>query len=300
MDWKSISIDDKDIFDSFFALRQPEASDYTFTNFFIWHFSRCIHYAIYNDFLCVQITYPNQQPLALMPIGTGDVAEVFEKLAEDFSKRQIPFKMRAITKDVVTRVENALPDRFHFSPEPDRFDYVYSVDELIRLEGNKFKAKRNHLNIFKQTYDYRYYPLLPDLLDDVVRSEIEWCKKRDCEGQENLENEKKGILEAVNHYDRLCFQGGILKIDGKTVAFTFGEPLTTDTLVVHIEKADPDIRGAYQMINQQFLENEFSHMTYVNREEDLGIEGLRKAKQSYNPVKMIEKFTCKLQSPSLR
>ncbi len=294
MDWKEISIGDKDLFDRFFALRRPEASDYTFTNFFIWHYSRQIHYAVADDFLHIQVTYPGKQPLAMMPIGVGDVAGAFERLVEDFSRRDIPFRMRAITQDTVQEVEAARPGRFVFAPERDRFDYVYSVEELIRLEGSKYKPKRNHVNIFQQTYDYRYYPLLPDLLDDVVGSEIEWCKKRNCESQEDLENEKKGILEAARNYDILCFQGGVLKVNGKTVAFTFGEPLTSDTVVIHVEKADPDIRGAYQMINQQFLENECPQMTYVNREEDLGIEGLRKAKMSYNPVKMIEKFTCDL------
>jgi uncharacterized protein len=294
MDWKEITIGDKDFIDRFLARNQPEASDYTFTNLFIWHFSRQIHLAVAEDFLCIRVTYPNREPLAMMPIGTGDPAGVFERLAEDFHQRGLRFRMRAVTKETAAAVERALPGRFAFAPEPDRFDYVYSVDELVRLEGARFKPKRNHINVFKETYNYRYYPLLPDLLPDVARSEIEWCKKRDCESQEDLENEKKGILEAASHYDILCFQGGVLKVDGRTVAFTFGEPLTKDTVVIHIEKADPDIRGAYQMINQQFLENEFPHMTWVNREEDLGIEGLRKAKLSYNPARMVEKFQCEL------
>lgn len=294
MDWKAISIDDKELFDRYLAANQPEASDYTFTNLFIWHFSRAIHFAVVDDFLCVRVTYPGKEPLAMMPVGAGDPAGVFDALVEDFRGRGLVFRMRGITRDMVERIERARPGRFAFAPEPDRFDYVYSVEELIRLEGNRFKSKRNHINIFKQTYDYRYYPLLPDLLKDVAESEIEWCKKRDCESREDLENEKKGILEAVTHYDTLCFHGGVLKVDGRTVAFTFGEPLTKDTVVIHIEKADPDVRGAYQMINQQFLENEFPGMAYVNREEDLGIEGLRKAKQSYNPVKMVEKFTAEV------
>jgi len=293
MDWIDITIDAKDRFDRYFAQSPCEASDYTFTNFFIWHLSRRIRYAVHDDFLFIEVQYPGQSPLALMPFGAGPLEQAVRILAEDFRRRDLPFYLRAVTKDRVEDLQRVTPDMFTFNPEPDRFDYVYRVDDLIRLEGNRYKPKRNHINVFKETYDYRYYPILPDVLHEVVDSEIEWCKKRDCESQEDLENEKKGILEAVKNYDRLCFQGGILKVAGKPVAFTFGEPLTNDTVVIHIEKADPDIRGAYQMINQQFLENEFPHMTWVNREEDLGIEGLRKAKQSYYPAKMIEKFTCK-------
>ncbi len=293
MEWTQITISDKELFDRFFAIRRPEASDYTFTNFFIWHFGREISYAMLDDFLCIRITSPGKDPLALMPIGRGNSTGVMEKLFLDFRDRNLPFQMRAVTQDFVREIEQTVPGRFSFSPEPDRFDYVYLVSELVALEGNKFKTKRNHINTFRETYDYTYLPLTLDLLEHVELAEVEWCKKRDCESQESLETEKKGILEATRHFQQLQFQGGVLKVKDKVVAFTFGEALTKDTVVIHIEKADPDIRGAYQMINQQFLEHQWPHMTFVNREEDLGIEGLRKAKASYNPVKMIEKFTCR-------
>jgi hypothetical protein len=290
MDWKHITIEDKPIFDQFFRQQSVELSDYTFTNLFIWHFSRCTYFSIVNNFLCIQLKPTGQSPISLMPIGQGDIAGVIESLTDDFKTREIPFRMRAISNKVKIAIETALPNRFTFTPERDRFDYVYDIQELIKLEGSKFKAKRNHLNMFKELYKYSYHPLTPDLLDSVVAAEIDWCEKRNCESQENLENEKRGIIEAAGHFDRLGFEGGVLKVDDKVVAFTFGESITEDMVVIHIEKADPDIRGAYQMINQQFLEHRWPQMKFVNREEDLGIEGLRKAKESYNPCKMIEKY----------
>jgi uncharacterized protein len=290
MDWKEITIADKDLFDRFFSLRPPEASDYTFTNFFIWHFGREIAYAVTNDFLCIQVTVPGKDPHLLMPIGRGNLGGALETLVRDFVNRNLPFRMRAVTREGVGEIEQALPGRFSVTPEPDRFDYVYRVSELIVLEGSKFKQKRNHLNIFRQTYHSTYQPLTADLLAEVEQAEIEWCKKHDCQNREGLDTEKTGILQATRHFQQLRFQGGVLKVEGKIVAFTFGEALNPDTVVIHIEKADPDIHGAYQMINQQFLEHQWPNMTWVNREEDLGIEGLRKAKTAYNPVKMIEKF----------
>jgi hypothetical protein len=275
------------------SVRPPEASDYTFTNFFIWHFGREISYIELEGFLCLQVIVPNRDPVALMPIGQGNLVGVFDTLVRDFESRNIPFRMRAVTTDMVHQIEQEMPGRFICEPEPDRFDYVYRVSELISLEGNKFKQKRNHLNMFRKQYQFTYLPLTEDLLGEVELAEIEWCEKHDCDSQENLDAEKTGILEATRHFHQLRFQGGVLKVEGKVVAFTFGEALTKDTVVIHIEKADPDVRGAYQMINQQFLEHQWPHMTWVNREEDLGIEGLRKAKAAYNPAKMIEKFTCR-------
>ncbi|MFA5864229.1 MAG: phosphatidylglycerol lysyltransferase domain-containing protein [Phycisphaerae bacterium] len=290
MDWKEISIDDKELFDRYFWMKQYAVSDFTFTNLFIWHFSRLIHFAVVNDFLCVRVTYSEQPPVWFMPLGNGDLGAVLDGLEEDCKEREAPFRMRALSKGMVEEIEQARPGKFSFMVERDRFDYVYLVSDLIKLDGAKYKGKRNHINIFQQMYHYEYLPLSADVLREVTEAEIEWCKKRDCESHEGLENEKKGILQAVEYFDRLKFQGGVLKINGKAGAFTFGESLTKDTVVIHIEKADPDIRGAYQMITQQFLEHEWPGMTFVNREEDLGIDGLRKAKQSYHPVKLIEKY----------
>ncbi len=292
MDWKHITIEDKPIFDRFFKQAKIELSDYTFTNLFIWHFSRCTYYAVLDDFLCIQIKATGQSPVVLMPIGQGDIAGVIEELEDDFKSRDIPFSMRAISNEIRTTLEAVLPKRFVFTAERDRFDYVYDVQELVKLEGTKFKAKRNHLNKFREFYGdrFRYHPLTHDLLGEVVSAEIAWCEKRNCDSQENLENEKRGIIEAINHFDHLDFEGGVLKVDDKVVAFTFGEAITEDMAVIHIEKADPDVRGAYQMINQQFLEHRWAQMKFVNREEDLGIEGLRKAKESYNPCRMLEKY----------
>ncbi|HQI78527.1 MAG TPA: phosphatidylglycerol lysyltransferase domain-containing protein, partial [Petrotogaceae bacterium] len=104
--------------------------------------------------------------------------------------------------------------------------------------------------------------------------------------------EKIAIFRALENFDKLGLTGGILKVSGKIAGFTFGEPISEDTVLIHIEKADPDTKGAYTAINQVFLEKQWKHMSYVNREEDLGLEGLRKAKESYHPVKMIEKYGC--------
>ncbi len=237
MDWKEITLDDKEIFDRYISLAPIELSDYTFTNFFIWHFTRQTQFCETEDFLCIRITDPDRPPVALMPLGIGDLRAVLEKIIEDFHQRRIPFFMRAIGADRARAMEEAMPGRFIIAPEPDRFDYIYRVKDLIELDGKKFKDKRNHINVFKEKYHSSYHPLTAELLDEVCRAEIEWCKKRDCESQESLENEKMGILEAAKNFERLKFSGGLLRVEGRPVAFTFGEPLTHDMAVIHIEKA---------------------------------------------------------------
>ena len=290
MEFKEISIDDKPCFDRYFSLQPVGLSDYTFTNLFIWHFSRSIRYALIDDFLCLEVQYRGQPPLAMMPFGQGDLRGVLQKLIEYFHTRSLKFRMRAVAKEMVEQIESLMPDACEFEPERDRFDYVYSVNDLIRLDGRDYHGKRNHLNAFKMQYDYSYHPLTSDLVPAVRGAQIAWSRRFDWESRPGLADEHTGILEALDHFETLSFKGGVVKVEGNVVAFTFGEQLTPDTVVIHIEKADPEFRGAYQMINQQFLEHEWSHMTFVNREEDLGVEGLRKAKQSYHPVKMIEKY----------
>jgi hypothetical protein len=291
MDWKEIGIEHKPLYDRFFKVDECEVSDLTFTNLFIWRHSREIHSVVLDDVLCIRIKYPEKSPLLLMPCVHGNIKKALEKTIGEFQECNTPFRMRAVSVDMVESLKAIFPNKFLFNPEPDRFDYVYSVRELIDLEGTKFKPKRNHINGFVEAYSWTYHPLDETLLDAVAEGEIEWCKKRDCESVADLESEKKGILEALENFPDLKFKGCVIRIDGKIVAFTFGEAITDDMAVIHVEKADPDIRGAYQMINRQFLMNEFSSMTWVNREEDLGIDGLRKAKLSYNPVRMVEKFT---------
>lgn len=292
MEWTEIAIDDKARFERFGAMKHYEVSDLSFTNCFIWHFSRTIETAVAGDFLCIRVTYPGRAPLALMPRGQGDLKGVLEKLIDDFAFNRAAFRMRALSKVMADEIEAAMPGRFQFTPERDRFDYVYRVSDLIELAGKAYRSKRNHLNRCRMMYDFSYEPLTGELVDAVAGAQIRWCQKHGGAGDDVLRHEHTGIMEALKHFDRLAFRGGALVLSGNVVAFTFDEALTDDMVVIHIEKADPDVHGAYQAINQQFLAHEWSDMAYVNREEDLGIEGLRQAKQSYRPVKMIEKYRC--------
>lgn len=158
------------------------------------------------------------------------------------------------------------------------------------LWQEKLHGKRNHINKFKALYpDWSYEPLNDDNVEDCFQMALKWRNKNGCEDDPEKNAEMCVTLNSLRLYKELGLKGGVLKADGKIVAFTVGEPVSDDTFVVHIEKAFAEVDGAYPMINQQFVQHECMEYEYVNREEDTGAEGLRKAKLSYRPAFLEEK-----------
>lgn len=178
---------------------------------------------------------------------------------------------------------------FDFTYNRDRSDYIYSVEELIALKG-KNTIRKNHLNQFlTNCANFVYEKISSQNREEVLEVSKEWFLESQTDDI-GLINENKGIQSVLENYESLDVKGGLIRVNGEIVSFSFGEVLNKETALIHIEKARADIAGAYQIINQQLLLNEFSHLTYANREEDLGLEGLRRSKMSYNPVFLIDKY----------
>ena len=176
---------------------------------------------------------------------------------------------------------------------------MYETEKLASLAGKKLHGKRNHINKFKALYpDWSYEPLNDDNVEDCFQMALKWRNKNGCEDDPEKNAEMCVTLNSLRLYKELGLKGGVLKADGKIVAFTVGEPVSDDTFVVHIEKAFAEVDGAYPMINQQFVQHECMEYEYVNREEDTGAEGLRKAKLSYRPAFLEEKGIVKEWSDS--
>ena len=169
-------------------------------------------------------------------------------------------------------------------------DYVYRIDKLIHLRGNKYHTLKNHINRFNKKYTWEYLPLTPGLVDECLILQEEWCRSKNCLESHHLLNEDKAVIEALQKMNILNYKGGVIRIKEKVEAFTLGELMNPETLVIHIEKANPEFPGLYPVLQQQFLEQEWSHIPFVNREQDLGIEGLRKSKLSYHPEYMVNKY----------
>jgi hypothetical protein len=292
---KEISINDKDCFNRYFEAANVPASEMSFTNLFMWRDHYKIRFGIINDFLCIMSIRDKEEPFCFFPLGdyerSEDLEKTIELLKNYFFQNGWDFRIFRATKEQVD-VLGQTDLRFDCIEDRDNFDYVYTVKSLSTLAGKKLDGKRNHINKFKKLYSYEYEAITPDNIGDCKNIVEKWCRQKPDD--ESLIHERAANLELLDNFEELSLTGGLIKVDGVSEAFAVGEQIGPDTVVVHIEKANADIQGLYTMINQQFIYHEWLHMEFVNREQDLGIEGLRKAKLSYRPHHFVEKYTIKL------
>jgi len=184
-----------------------------------------------------------------------------------------------------------LPDRVQLVECRGHWDYVYSVPELVELKGNRFHKKKNLLKQFQRDYRYSYHAMTPDCVEGVLQMQEEWCSWRDCESGNTLLSENEAIRRVLENWDNMPGMfGGVLEVDRRIVAYTVAERLDEKSLVIHFEKGHAEFKGIYQAINQLFLANAAGEFALVNREQDLDDLGLRKAKESYNPVDYLKKY----------
>lgn len=291
---KEVSIDDKFIFDKYITKHNPQISEFSFTNIFMWRNSYKFRFGEAGEMLCLIAVPENNEPFAFEPIGTYTkeaFKEAMDQIFNYFKERNWKLVFKRVEEDKLEYFKEYFKEGIEITDDRNSSDYLYLTEDLINLRGKRFHRKKNHLNSFKKNYEFEYVKLTDDLISECIRINEEWCARRSCEQHKDLYCERLANVEALNNFKTLKFEGALIKIDGKYEAFTVGELLNDDTAVIHIEKANEDIRGLYNAINQQFCENNWKDTVYINREQDLGIEGLRKAKLSYNPVKLINKYT---------
>lgn len=272
-------------------MQRIEASDMLFGNLYIWHFSRDISYAILNNCLVIKTKFPNEKyPFIFYPLGLGNRKKTIKDVMDYFLSNNMKFAIKSLEPYQKDELEKNMPNMFDIYPNRDRFDYIYNVPDLINLNGRKLHGKKNHLNKFLNLYpNFVYERIDSSNAIDVLEAYIKWFDKNP-NINDGLRNEFIGIESTLRNFNLLDMKGGIIKIDNKIAAFTLGEQINNNSVVIHIEKANTFYEGIYQAINQQFLCNDWNEMEFVNREEDLGIEGLRHAKMTYNPVRFVEKF----------
>ena len=293
--FKDITLADKDTITSFTMKSDRRNCDLSFSNLCSWRFLYDTKFAVADNFLVFKF-WAGEQLAYMMPIGTGDLKAILRKLIEDADKEKQSFCMLGVCSNMRVDLETTLPSQFVFTEDRDYADYIYLKSDLSTLKGKKFQSKRNHINRFRNTYpDYEYTPITPDRIQECLDLEAEWCKVNNCDQQEGTGNERRALIYALHNFEALGLTGGILHVNSKIVAFTFGMPINHETFGVHVEKADTNIEGEYAMINYEFANRIPEQYIYINREEDLGIEGLRKAKLSYQPVTILEKYMACLQ-----
>lgn len=288
--FKELEIEDKPVLDAVFERVYHENSHMNFTNLFMWRKSYHIMWSLEEDILYMKASYAGRD-FALQPLCSAALLpQAMENWQAYFTAVGQPFQMNGVEIGMVEQLRALYGDAYTAMEDINNFDYVYSSADLIQLAGRKFHAKKNHINSFRKNYpEAQYRPISDEIIMQCKINMNGWYKKHD-RSDENIITERNAIIELLNHFDYLKLKGGAIVLDKRVVAFTIGEQLNPDMAVIHVEKADPDIRGAYPLINQQFVEKEFAALPYINREEDMGIPGLRKAKESYRPVKLIHKY----------
>ncbi len=287
LEFRDIDISDKEHINNCLQLSDFMGCEYTFANNMAWKRLADSKIAFYKDFYIVCSQTINNTPYFVFPSGKGDYTEVFGELRKYTDSMGVPLQIIGITEKYLPMFNEIFPEKFSVEYDRDSSDYIYLASDLLELKGKKYHSKRNHLSHFR-SLDYTFSLIQEKDFDDC----ISFC----TEDYNNKYHDHSSVAEqyAINTYfsyfNEMGLSGGIIRIDGKVVAVTVGERLNSDTFCVHIEKADKSFSGIYTAINNFFVSSAVKDFKYVNREEDLGIEGLRKAKLSYHPVFLLNKY----------
>ncbi|MDP4126053.1 MAG: DUF2156 domain-containing protein [Bacillota bacterium] len=292
IDFKEIELNDKKWMEPLLVTADMSGCHQNFTNIFAW--SDIFNYRIarINDYVVVKGVI-DDSPYYFYPAGSGNIKTVFEVMQQDAVSCGHGFVLAGVSPENIAAMNDLYPDHFEYKEMRESFDYVYLLDKLVTLSGNKLHSKRNHINKFnKVNHDWSFEQITLDNLAECWEMNLEWCKIN-SQNDDDIAKESCAVRRCFNNYTALGLEGGLIRTEGRVIAYTMGEKLNSDTYVIHVEKAFGEIEGAYQVINREFaalIQTNYPQLTYVNREEDMGFEGLRKAKLSYHPVKMEEKY----------
>lgn len=298
-----ITLENRKEIEQFVNAFPHETSGLTFTSLYMWRNQNYFSYEIINDFMCVaglsNFEGFEDEPFVFPLLSRTRVCdkkklkETMEEVIRRFEEKGYPFIMRLVPPHMRNIYNDLFPGRFLTLNDRANHDYVYMVDELSELKGRKYHSKKNHLNRFEREFEGRYevVDMTAELADEALELLEYIDSRKQVEGfaADMLAMEKEVLNDIMPKFTELGFEGVALRIDGKLEAYAFGGRLGPNIIVEHVEKANIEFPGIYQKINSEFCKKFRDICKYVNREEDLGLEGLRKAKLSYKPVKMIEK-----------
>lgn len=267
--------------------------EYSFTDLFNWGGVHQTEVARMGDYGIIRSGF--KEFSYLYPFGRGNIRPVIEAMMEDAREHRVTFTISLILEPMKEELETLFPGLFAYSEERAYFDYIYTQESLSTLRGRQLSGKRNHINAFKKLYpDWSFEKITAENIAECWQMNEEWSARNELSLGSGLLKERSALKSAFEHFFEENLVGGLIRVNGKVIAYSMGHPLNSDTFVVHFEKAFDDIRGAYQMINQQFALNCCEGYTYLNREDDTGLEGLRKAKLSYLPHTLLKKYDAKL------
>lgn len=292
MDFKPIQLSDKELFDGYFNNNPYNNAEKNFSNLFIWRHTYEYEYAIINKCLCIKGKLRNShETFCHFPYGQCNNTETIILLKKAFEKEGKKLIIKPVLEPMKKFLEEKMPNEFEIIEDRDSFDYIYKSEKLIDLAGSKLRNKRRWVKKFQNKYNYSY--------ESIDEHNIVDCKNFVINNIKESKNYNKDELIAMTEMFDNMFELGItgcaVKVDGEIVAVSTGEQLSDDTVVIHCERGNKDYSGVYNYINQEFVKSEWADFEYINREEDLGIEGLRSSKLTYYPDNLLSKYIAKIE-----
>ena len=296
IDFKPVSLADKQRYDDFMAKEDrvigesERGCEFSFVNLYLWGRQNIA----FRDGHALLFSQFDRRSVYPYPVGEGDKKTVIDSIIADSRERGIPCRITGVTPSARATLEELYPEQFRFHSDEGSFDYVYSIDDLADLEGKKYDGKRNHFRRFKDAYpDYKVLPITESNVSLARQMAKEWYEERiSANPDADFHMEKAALERAFRDFSALGMEGLIIQSGDEVLAFTLASRMSEDTLDVHFEKARAGVQGAYAAINCEFaryIRDKYPNIKYLDREEDMGLEGLRRAKESYKPHHMIEK-----------
>ena len=297
IEFKPVTLDKKELYEGYLHDGNERGCEYSFANLYMWGRQSS---AVINEHIVLFSQY-NRRSVYPFPVGKGDKKAVLDAVIADSKERGIPCRFTGLGARERQIIENLYPEMFRFHCDRDFFDYVYDINDLADLKGRKYHSKRNHLKKFYDKFpDYRAEPISESNIPRVRDMLDKWYEDRLAQTPDaDFQMEQIAISKALRNYRELEMDG-LMLLDGDDVlAFAIGSHMSDDTIDVHFEKARRDVDGGYAAINCEFakyIRNKYPDIRFLNREDDMGIEGLRKAKESYYPHHLVEKcWACRLE-----
>lgn len=289
LNFKKIELNDKPLFDNYLSKFPQDSSELTFTNLFVFKDSKKIEFCEYKNHLIISFIDQNGKRLFYTPIGEN-ILEIISEILTFYSTSSFE---RINQQQILW--DNNLNNNLFIERDRANDDYIYQISDLVTLHGQKYANKRNFVKRFEKN-EFTLKIIDPSIIKKCLDLEEAWCNLKQCKKDKSLCAEYLAIKNAFNNYNYLELFGIAVLVKEKVVGFAIGEKLNNNTFVEHFEKASDDFIGAYQFLLNSFakeIQKQFPKMIYLNREQDLGIEGMRKAKESYHPIRMIEKVKIK-------
>lgn len=298
-----ITIDNREILEEYLNGYEYKTSGLSFSAQYMWRDINMFSWDIIGDYMCISgISHLELEEGIILPFmfppltRTGEydkdsLRETIFRAKEHFEKKGQPFSLRLVPFHLMEIIKEACPEMI-FKDDRPNYDYIYLTQDLIDLRGRAYHSKKNHLNYFLKTYDYEYIEMTSDMADDAMKFIAEFNARKEVpeHEMEMLRMEEQAMEDVFRNLEKVGYSAGAILIDGKIEAIAIGGQLGRNTITEHVEKANVNYRGLYQAINNEFCRNVASKAKYINREEDMGIPNLRKAKLSYKPVKLLEKY----------